>query len=505
MVGMRVTKVCGRTLGVAGATFAVLLLLTVGSADAAFPGRNGLLAVQPLKGRETVLVEPDGSGKRLVCLVEPTCGFGYYYRPMWSPDGRTLLLDGEWAHDFSGGVGIYPDGTWAFDFEGEGGAFTANPTLLTGLDNGRLIEYGTDGLARKVLPSRTGKSGPLWSSRGEMTLVRGGWIWVGSPGKLRRFMRGSAPAWSPDGARIVFVRGGWLMTAPVGRRSRRLVRGTAPAWSPDGRWIAFFAKGHRLSLIRADGGRVRRVPGVEGWNVDWQPIPAKPPVACQAPPGSEVIASNDTDVLSVDHVPVSAPFGADFAALGCWRPAGREIPLSSLTLGLGDIEPADVSAGAVNGPYAAIVTYWSSTGYATSGPGSFGQPRYRHNSVEVFDLQAFAEGQTSPIGGGESTSCVYDTGTTCVIDKLVLGADGVSAAHINDVNNNCTCTVEQIQARDGTGVHTLDSVTEPDASSPSLTNLALAGDTLTWDHQGTAESAQLQPPGSAPPPTLNTP
>ena len=58
---------------------------------------------------------------------------------------------------------------------------------------------------------------------------------------------------------------------------------------------------------------------------------------------------------------------------------------------------------------------------------------------------------------------------------------------------NCNYTVEQIQATDSIGVHTLDSITEPDGSPAALTNLALTGDTLTWDDNGTQRSAPLHP------------
>jgi hypothetical protein len=82
-----------------------------GPAMAAFPGGDGLLAVQPLKGSGIVLVEAHGGGKRRVCATpqsrRPVCSL---VRPKWSPDGRSLLVGG-----FSSVLGsvfyvIYPDG-----------------------------------------------------------------------------------------------------------------------------------------------------------------------------------------------------------------------------------------------------------------------------------------------------------------------------------------------------------------------------------------------------------
>jgi hypothetical protein len=64
--------------------------------------------------------------------------------------------------------------------------------------------------------------------------------------------------------------------------------------------------------------------------------------------------------------------------------------------------------------------------------------------------------------------------------------------HATEIDSGCTCTVEQIQASDKTGVHTLDSATELDGSPPQLTGLSLTGDTLNWNHDGVPRSAQLE-------------
>ncbi len=91
------------------------------------------------------------------------------------------------------------------------------------------------------------------------------------------------PAWSPDGAKIAFTataRGDlWVMNAD-GSGLRRLTDsrpGTPnygarqPAWSPDGRTIAFGYGYVGISLIEADGTRLR--PFVRGYSfaADWSP------------------------------------------------------------------------------------------------------------------------------------------------------------------------------------------------------------------------------------------
>jgi hypothetical protein len=112
------------------------------------------------------------------------------------------------------------------------------------------------------------------------------------------------------------------------------------------------------------------------------------------------------------------------------------------------------------------------------------------NKVEIFDLHS---GASVPDRGGEGVGCPSYGACVSSIDQLVLGSDAVSAVHTTQEDPGCTCTVEQIQASDSTGVHTLDSITEPYGSPTTLTNLTLTGDTLTWEHNGTPRSARLQP------------
>jgi hypothetical protein len=59
--------------------------------------------------------------------------------------------------------------------------------------------------------------------------------------------------------------------------------------------------------------------------------------------------------------------------------------------------------------------------------------------------------------------------------------------------NGSPCSVEEIQATDGTGPHTLDTSLLP-GPGPFLTGLTLTGDVLGWSHNGTPRSLTLTPP-----------
>ena len=424
-----------------GALLATVLAFAA-PARAAFPGRNGLLAVQPLSGPGIVLVQADGRGERRVCAqsADP-CGVAFpssLLRPQWAADGGALVIN-QTEGPFEV---IYPDGSCldCLGPPGNGGwadvAFTSNPTLLTavtatasgGVFGSALVQYGIDGLERRVLLSGA-PSDPVWSSRDELALVRGGWISVGVPAKLRPVAQGSAPSWSPDGKQIVFVRRGWLLVSAVrGRRFRRLVRGAAPAWSPDGRRIAFFDQRHRLSVVPAGGGRVRGVRGVSGWAVDWQPLGPTRPSPCQTPPGSTVVATSDTAIITDSHgLAPSYPYPPGSATLGCLRAEGRERVLSSAFSGLEPGYATSVGASdvALAGSYAAFAgSLFSSHDQAMQ---SF---------VSLFDLRT---GLLVPGRGGEGGICYVQSSPPCAtaIDQLVLGSDAVSAVHLTIRDANC--------------------------------------------------------------------
>lgn len=197
----------------------------------------------------------DRSGRTLVFLGGDVLGWGADQRPfVVEPSGRRLRQlagDSPWYYD---GVELSPDGTrlaLLLQLKDPG---SAEPERVDVLDL-------RTGVLERVAGSRQLDEidGLSWSPDGRrlvLSAYRGnvhGGLWLvdlATRAVRPLLVRGAgarAPAWSPDGRSVAFVRGGprassiWLLDLRDGR-SRRLTRGgvdVAPAWSPDGRALVF--------------------------------------------------------------------------------------------------------------------------------------------------------------------------------------------------------------------------------------------------------------------------
>ena len=385
---------------------------------AAFPGANGLLAVQPRSGAGIVLVAANGQGKRWICGRRGQCGSaakpavaGLAVRPRWSPDGRALVFAGPRIRI------VYPDGSCMNCQFGAASnpAFAPSGTVISFIGRGHVTVDGIDGL-RESSPPPGAAVDAVWSASGGLAVVRGGVVWAGRPGLLRRIGAGVQPSWSPDGRLIAAVRRGWVVVMRVGdRRVRRVVRGSAPAFSPDGRWIAFVAGDHRLMIIPAQGRHPapRPVGKIRAVSVDWQPLPGGANPGCAPPPGSKILASS-LDAVLTRRASAPASYGPASAVMGCLRADGRERLLERIPRGNVDYA-SSIGSGVLAAPYAGLAVDWQDEHY-----GGFGA------NVQVFDLRT---GLLQNKLGGESISCDYDNCPPVSLDHLALGSDGVSAAH----------------------------------------------------------------------------
>lgn len=228
-----------------------------------FPGSNGLLAFQALRGGnlEIHVMQGDGTGRTPL-----TSNTAADFAPAWSPDGNRLAF----VSNRDGNHEIY-----VMNADGSGQLRLTNNTAQDGNpswspDGTRIVfESDRDGDSEIFVMNADGSgqtpltndpaadTDPVWSPLGNrIAFVRVGSIWFMNPdgGSQSLFTEGSDPDWSPDGGRLVFrsfrettlqVEGPTsdIFTISVsGTDVRRLTNHSyprTPTWSADGSKIAF--------------------------------------------------------------------------------------------------------------------------------------------------------------------------------------------------------------------------------------------------------------------------
>jgi TolB protein len=186
------------------------------------------------------VIRPDGTARKRLTIGLTTTD------PAWSPDGRRIAFTRN--EDVGEFMTHTDDDVFVMDADGDDvqqltperdGRSSGQPTWSPA---GRQIAYVHGPSVDSGVPSRFG----------------GLFVMNADGSEMRRLTQGRAdtdPAWSPDGREIAFTRGVNLgsptaantdiyVTDPAGGAPRRLTRTAhlfeeAPAWSPDGSRIAF--------------------------------------------------------------------------------------------------------------------------------------------------------------------------------------------------------------------------------------------------------------------------
>jgi Tol biopolymer transport system component len=265
----------GRLASALALTAIALASLVTGEvAEAAFPGRNGLIAIGAnfLPGcverpSAIVTMKPDGSRRKVIvgCADRESAA-----APNWSADGRRLLFHGiiEFSvgePTFGGPVIMASDGS------------SQRPVPLDARPQGTFGKFSFAPDGRHFVYNRPTRDMLNMSAEPE--------IWRASTdgSEDRQIGEGWEPRWSPDGKMIAYVGGGgvWVMNARTGERVRRVVEFARNAesldWAPDGRrllWAPFNPTAD-IWVVRVDGkGRPRRLttsPRVVEAHAVWSP------------------------------------------------------------------------------------------------------------------------------------------------------------------------------------------------------------------------------------------
>ena len=308
--------------GVALAAAAVLGLAV--PAQAAFPGRNGKIAVAffddpgggagPARSGIGLLRADRGAAQQrtevIACTDDrrpPRECLREYATPAFSPNGRWIAFDagGRIAvvrtngtgHRLLPAAGMDPTSP-AWSPSGKRIVFdAARSTAPRAVRDLYVVAADGSGRARRVVRNA---ADPSWSVDGLFAFERPSNAIPPTPRRLvvsrsdgthpRVVSSGTAnrPDFSPDGSRIVYYAGARNRLAVVGTNGRgtRLLAGPGccpqhPAWSPDGRRLAWWNNG--IYVARSDGTRAHQIAKDRSGpmssfnffssNPSWQPLP----------------------------------------------------------------------------------------------------------------------------------------------------------------------------------------------------------------------------------------
>jgi Tol biopolymer transport system component len=289
-----------------GAVLAAVLALP-SSAEAAYPGRDGLIAFMRAVGSEPGqihVVRPNGRGLRQITRRRLGAG-----SPTWSPDGRRIAFGGmtkDGVHIFvkrlggrarriTRGTGIFANPTWSPN----GRWIAAVRKEFDGVEpHESIVAMRRDGTRRRVIYDAGQRSTmePAWSPDGKSIAfvhndvdIKGAdpniYVVPRRGGEARQITGvglQEGPDWSPDGSLIAYSWGYENLSYDAvhlirsdGSGEAPVIDAKDPAWAPSGTRLAI-SRGGQIWTVKPDGSGLRRVTPIEADNVShydptWQP------------------------------------------------------------------------------------------------------------------------------------------------------------------------------------------------------------------------------------------
>ena len=248
----------------------LVALVAVGTASAAYPGKNGRLlffrtgdvADLDANPAEIWTVDPDGSRLGRLTVADADRGGVGVDSARWSPDGSSIAYATDCGNRYDNHCGVLR-------------------TMRADGHDKRTVDRPVDPYNNSVGRDRF----PTWSPDGARIAFERAWPNPDSVWEVNAVGGGAAqlvprpltePAWSPDGTRFAFSSGNTIGIVDVDGGDERILAQNAypyqPDWSPDGNWIAFGQLRQRIvwvCVVPAAGGAVRCL--THGDEAAWSP------------------------------------------------------------------------------------------------------------------------------------------------------------------------------------------------------------------------------------------
>jgi hypothetical protein len=320
-------------------------------AQASFAGANGRIFFTSSDG-DIYSIAPDGTGLRRL-TSEPRAEWA----PKASPDGKRIAFSRDTGETCGRVYWAQGDELFVMNADGSGitrltnncpnsdygASWSPSGTRLVFVRNQDIWTMHADGIGAVRLTCTAGDGEPAWSPDGSLiAFTRKFQVFVMRPdgSDVRQLTVGApvaaSPSFTPDGARIAFIRHagddiGLFVVGIDGTGARRVDAGYdwAPAWSPDGSKIVFNSNRDHpstatqaLYTIDRDGGALTKIfDSLSAGGADWAPAGAaaalgsepdvtpddtacpESPAAPPTPPTPPVVSPPTVVVRAADVVP----------------------------------------------------------------------------------------------------------------------------------------------------------------------------------------------------------